>query len=290
MVSPTSGPWKRDPKAYSSEALNVFSPCDWHGSRAPTLDWVVESGFITGTVGLLNGDGGLGKSLLCQQLATCAAIGHEWLGLTVKRCTTLAVFCEDDRDELQRRQERINRHYHCEMQDLEDVVMVERAGMDNVLFRFGRWGDQCQPTDLWHRIKEQVMDLGAQILIIDTIADVFSGNEIDRNQPRTFIRQFRRLAIEMQGVVIFTQHPSVEGMKEGSGRSGSTGWRNSVRSMLYLTAEKDDKEGNRRVLKTMKLNSGPRGNKLNLVFKAGVFCRSESLYPSYDSGDPRMSV
>ncbi len=122
----------------------------------------------------------------------------------------------------------------------------------------------------------------AQIVILDTVADVFSGNEVDRNQPRTFIRALRKLALELQGVVILTQHPSVEGMASGTGRSGSTGWHNSVRSRFYLTMPKrsgteSDTPTDERWLKGMKNNYGRFGDKISVTWDKGVFRLTEEL-------------
>jgi RecA-family ATPase len=52
----------------------------------------------------LYGAGGEGKTLLAQMLATACAVGGNWLGLTVKRCRSLLIFCDDDQDEMHRRQ------------------------------------------------------------------------------------------------------------------------------------------------------------------------------------------
>jgi len=83
--------------------------------------------------------------------------------------------------------------------------------------------------------------------------------------------------LKSRGTVIITQHPSVSGMASGAGSSGSTGWNNSVRSRVYLTQPKrTDDEGDEiptdeRFLKFMKSNYGPKGTKLRLVWRNGVF-------------------
>jgi len=117
--------------------------------------------------------------------------------------------------------------------------------------------------------------------VLDTLADVFSGNEVDRNQPRAFIRELRRLALRIQGAVILTQHPSVAGLASGTGSSGSTGWNNSVRSRLYLTTPKtkagEEASPNERLLKTMKNNHAAAGGKIKLKWQHGVFVRVEDV-------------
>jgi RecA-family ATPase len=219
---------------------------------------------------------------------TASAIGERWLGMETSRVRSLAVFCEDDEGELHRRQERINRYYDCCMDDLDAMRIESRAGRESVLMRFKQWGDHGTLTPMFERLWFAAVAHRAQIVILDTLADIFSGNEVDRNQPRTFIRQLRRLAIAIQGVVILTQHPSVTGMANGSGTSGSTGWHNSVRSRLYLTAPKkrdedeDDRPNNERVLKTMKNNAAGAGGKIKLKWSNGVFVREDAPLAWYN--------
>lgn len=275
-MSVERGPWQVKPQTRTIDEFAPFSPAaKWEARQAPRLDWVTEGAFIRGSVAILSGDGGLGKSLLMQQLMTAAAAGVPWLGMRTDQCRSLGVFCEDDPDELHRRQESINYHYGLRMNDLEGVLFESRAGRDSVLMDFPRWGAEGRPTLMLDQLRFKAKEHGAKIVVLDTRADVFNGNEIDRNQPRAFIRHLRKLAIELQGVVILTEHPSVEGMASGSGRSGSTGWNNSVRSRLYLTMPKrkgdDDAPTNERLLRCMKSNYSAFGGKIPIEWRAGVF-------------------
>lgn len=284
MSEVIKGGWVEKPQTRAYDQFKPFSPAaDWQNSQAPALQWLVDGAFLAGSVAILAGDGGLGKSLLLQQLMTASYTGQDWLGMRTQKCRSLAVFCEDDVDELHRRQERINDHYGCRMSDLDGVLMESRPGRDCVLMQFRQWGGDGVEMPMLKQVRYAAKQHQAKILILDTVADVFSGNEVDRNQPRTFIRALRRIAIELQGVVILTQHPSNEGMSSGSGRSGSTGWHNSVRSRLYLTKPKgtEDGESNERLLKTMKQNHGKFGGKLLITWDRGVFRLTEKAQPQY---------
>lgn len=286
------------PKQRAVQPFEAFSPTEWHGRTPPPYDWIVDGCFLRSTVAILSGDGGLGKSLLMQQLCTAAAIGRPWLGLATKPCRTFAFFCEDDKDELHRRQEAINRHYGIGHADLSGVQYISRVGMENVLMEFDRRTDHPRPTPLFGQLRHAVKEFGAQIVVLDTLADTFAGNEIIRNQVRRFCTALRRLAVEIQGVVIMTSHPSNAGLNSGSGISGSTAWNNSVRSRLYLTSvrNKDGEEDNtnERYLKTMKNNQGPYGGKMKLLWADGVFVPEapHEIGPgnSVDAIDLRVSV
>lgn len=283
MGTVETGPWPYEQapiRARSLEPFQPWSPARWHGLTPPPHDWLVEGCFLKGSVAILAGDGGLGKSLLMQQLCTATATGQDWLGMKAQRCKSFFMGCEDDSDELHRRQAAINARYGCDMGDLEDMLMIERVGRDNNIMDFDRRTDDGRPTTLFEQIRTTVTEHGAQLVVLDTVADVFSGNEIIRNQVRRFISHLRRFAMQIQGTVVLTQHPSNEGMASGSGISGSRGWNNSVRSRMYLTRDgkKDDGDQNVRWLKTMKANYGASGGKIKLRWTQGVFIRDEPAY------------
>ena len=112
-------------------------------------------------------------------------------------------------------------------------------------------------------------------MVLDSVHDLFGGNENSRPQARQFINGLRRLAIDIDGAVILTAHPSLSGLSSGSGLSGSTAWNNAVRSRLYLERLNDDDadHGNDdvRVLRTVKSNYGPAGGEIQLRWRDGVF-------------------
>jgi RecA-family ATPase len=274
------------PRIYGGVPVPIgsISPVDWAGKQAPAFDWMVDGCFLRGTVAMMSGDGGLGKSLLMQQLLTAASVGKPWLGLDTRPARGYAFFCEDDEGELHRRQEKINRHYEVDYTELTGVRYACRVGQENVLVEFDRRTDQPKRMPLFDTLCEDVKAHGAQIVVLDTLSDVFAGNEIIRNQVRRFVTALRKLAMEIQGVVILTAHPSLSGMASGSGISGSTAWNNSVRSRIYLTKPKsdNDEEDNpdERILRTMKNNQGPAGGRIRLLWQDGVFIQADQA-PSY---------
>lgn len=252
--------------------LQWINPADWGDREPPRLDWLVHGCFIAGTVALLAGDGGVGKSLIMQQLLTASSLGHDWLRLPTKRVPSIAIFAEDDADELERRQHAINRHYGCCNEDLvEHTCWLARPGQDNALMKFGRWGGAGERTRLYEKFRQRALDMHAQLIVLDTRKDVFQGNAIDEDQIRTFLATLRRLAIEIGGTVIITEHPSRSGISDGSGRNGSVQWGNSVRSRLYFVKNRDKTVE----LKTMKVNSGPPDGRVPLLWRDGVFQRVE---------------
>jgi RecA-family ATPase len=249
------------------------------GKETPR-DWIVPGVLTRNSSTIFAGDGGLGKSLLMLQLQVALALGQPWIGVdtTNRSVRSLGLYCEDDPEEINRRLRAICNYYGCTYSHLKDsMTILSRVGGNNTLMRFDRKTSIGAVTDLYRQIEQIVEAEQIEVLIIDTAADTFSGLEIDREQVRTFVQRLRALMEPTRGNVIITQHPSVEGMKSGTGLSGSTAWNNSVRSRMYLTSvKKYDEEGdemptNERSLKFMKSNYGPKGEKLRIVWDEGVF-------------------
>ncbi len=264
------------------DPLVILEPIGWEADAVPERKWLVPGWIPDRTVTLVTGDGGQGKSLLMLQLMIACALQVKWLGLPVDARRVFGFFCEDEEDELQRRLLAVCQELGCDFCDLTDMQLASRIySRDNTLMSFAKWAETGEPTALYDDLVAHCHEFGARLLIIDTAADVFGGQEISRNQVRDFVALLRRLALDIDGSVIMTAHPSVKGMESGSGISGSTAWSNSVRSRLYLTSldEGEDPPEDapnipradwRRVTK-MKANYGPRGGRLWAFYQNGLF-------------------
>ena len=129
-------------------------------------------------------------------------------------------------------------------------------------------------TKLFERIRKDVRQLRPRAIFIDTGADVFAGNEIERGQVRQFIGGFlRKLAIDADAAVILITHPSLAGINSGTGLSGSTSWHNSVRARMYLKNIKDGAKSNNnlRELEFLKNNYGPLATTITLRYQSGLY-------------------
>ena len=100
------------------DGLVINPPIHWT-APAPLREWLIEESIPIGYVTGLYGDGGIGKSLIAQQLLTSTSLAMPWLGLNVVGGRAFGFMCEDDASELHRRQEGINRNYGIEMMNLE---------------------------------------------------------------------------------------------------------------------------------------------------------------------------
>lgn len=260
-----------------AQPFEVFCPASWAGIEPEPVKWLVRGCIPRGTVCLFSGDSGLGKSLLMQQLQTCAALGREWLGHSVERVRSFGFYCEDPKTVLHWRQREICRNLDADEGDLEEMSIAARVGLDNILMDFNRRTDEGRATPVYDQLRSYVRDFGAELLIIDTAAHTFNGNENIRAHVTAFINILHEIAIETGGAVVLCSHPSVSSMQSGSGYSGSTAWRATVRAHMYLKRpkgyddESDEADPDVRILKTMKSNWGPGSGILKMRWDNGVF-------------------
>lgn len=262
------------PDDFVIERLDLVDPIRLQDVPVPQRKWLWQDWVPLGTTSALYGDGGTGKTLLAQQLMTSCAAGVPFLGMPVMKCRTIGIFCEDEPDELHRRQAAINGALSIEFSDLENVRWMSRIGTDNLLNVFAADGRSVK-TPFFDQMVRAAADFGAQLVVIDTAADTFGGNENIRSHVRQFIALLTRLAIEREGAVLLLAHPSVTGRASGSGDSGSTAWSNSVRSRLYLKRQEavngDVPDADIRILSRLKANYAVSNVDLTLRYDQGAF-------------------
>lgn len=266
-----------DPAGPKGAPLPVICPADWHGLPVPQREWFIEGLIPTRQVTMLAGDGGVGKSLLGAQIAAAASLGVETLGLTPARCGVVYLGAEDEAEEFHRRLADIVAAHDRTLADLADFRLIPLADRDALLATPDSKG-VMQPTSNFLSLDNHIARHQPGLVILDTSADLFGGDEIKRGQVRQFVAMLRGLAIKWNCAVVLLSHPSVSGMQTGTGTSGSTAWNNSVRSRIYLTRpDGKDVDPDIRILKTMKANYGAVGDEMTLRWRAGAFVLDDGL-------------
>jgi RecA-family ATPase len=261
--------------------LNVIDPTNWEGQPIPERQWYLEGLIPNRQVTLLSGDGGTGKSLLAYQVGLAGVLGIETLGFVPAEGRVIYFAAEDDEGELKRRGQDILRSLSRTWADLGgNMRVIPMAGKDAELVAEKRRSRELELTALAQQITDLLTKFRPNLLILDTAADVFGGDEINRKQVRFFVSMLRRFAMDFDLAVLLLSHPSVQGMQSGTGLSGSTAWNNSVRSRLYFTADKTDED--LRLLKNMKANYGRKGAETKLRWHEGAFI--------LDDGKPSASA
>ncbi len=253
---------------------SIISAASLAGIVPPTRYFIVDDLIPCRTVTMLGGDGGTGKSLLALQLAVAVAGGGRWLGREVFPGPSLYLSAEDELDEINRRLRAVASAEGLNIGDLGHLSIYPLAGEDALLAAPDRDG-RLKPSVLWEALCKAVERLEPALVVLDTNADFYGGNEIDRAQVRQFVSLLRRLAMQADCAIVLLSHPSVSGMTSGSGLSGSTAWNNSVRSRLYFDRVRDvenrEPDPDLRVLRLLKANYGPAGAEIRMKWTEGRF-------------------
>jgi RecA-family ATPase len=259
---------------------------EWNCIAPPERRWLVRDWLPIGNVTSLYGGPGVGKTLIAQQLATCVAAGRPFFGLETTQAPALIIACEDDRDELHRRQVSICATSGIEMHRLGLLSLAPRAGRQNILATFSNGILQLMP--LYQTIRETARSTGARLIVIDNIAQCFAGNENIRAEVTAFVNALSGLALELDAAVLLLGHP---GKATDSEYSGSTAWDAAVRSRWILERPKPDQDdgdagelADLRVLRKAKANYSGTGDEIPIRWEKGAF-RSEGAARIKDTVD-----
>jgi len=203
---------------------------DWQSEQVrnpPPFQWIIPH-WLSAHPTLLAGAGGMGKSFMAQTIATSLVSGVEYIGVPDHPTKVLIWACEDDQDEIARRQVTINRHLGTDHSDLQDLLYIDvRRGLDSTLYStdFGK----LEPQAPLFLLREQINDQQIDVVFIDNISQSFGGNENDRHHVTHFINSV--IGLRPALCAVFLGHLAKSANSE---YSGSTAWENAVRMRWFL--------------------------------------------------------
>lgn len=275
----------RDPNQLT--ALETVDVGTLQGIEPPPRRWCVKDRIPMRNVTLLSGDGATGKTTIALQLSVRVASGQpDWLGAMIDEPGRVVFMtAEEELDEMHYRLQMIVQRYGLEFNDVADKLhLICRPGEDCVLGQPNVKNGMLTTTTQYARLRLNLEQLRPKLVILESSADLYSGNESDRSMVRQFIRVLRTLCIEFDCAIVLISHPSMAGLGKGTGTAGSTQWQNSVRSRLYFTRDKkkkktsdddeeedDDSASDLRLLRVMKLNYAKQGEEVEVRWDNGVF-------------------
>ena len=269
--------------------MSPRKPIHWaefEGRDPPPRTWWLQD-WLGPSPTLLAGAGGKGKSSIAQTLGTALATTRNYIAAVAAPLRVLIWFCEDDKNEVWRRQVAICGHFGIQLSDLDDaLIIVPRIGCENTLFAmaFGTPG----ATPLIDELRQQLGDYRADVLILDNIAQVFGANSNDPHHVTQFVNGIQGLVPDRPFAPIFLGHTA---RSEGSEFSGSAAWENAVRMRWYLgTTLPDQKpdvddpiDPNVVFLAKRKANYSAKDYR-RLTFRNGLFVPDEAEGARFDSG------
>jgi RecA-family ATPase len=251
--------------------LALVCPPAWRDVPLEPMRWLATNRIPAGDVTILSGDGGGGKTTVALQLAVAVERGlGDWLGTVCETGPVIFFSGEEPQDEMRRRLHRVAHKRGIEPADIESLHF-HFADPDACLLGVSRREGPIAPTPLFASMVAAALDIRPALIVVDSIAATFGGNQNDRVHARTFVAMFRRLAQRAGCAVLLLDHPSLSGITSGTGRGGSMDWQNATRARLHLETVADEEGGTSRVLEVKKTNYGPSGEKVKLRWEDGCF-------------------
>ncbi|SHH38340.1 AAA family ATPase [Bradyrhizobium erythrophlei] len=284
MMSPDEPPAADGPEAYGlpidgepdqapapAAPLTLVCPPAWRDVPLPPMRWLATNRIPADDATILSGDGGGGKTTVALQLAV--SVEHslgDWLGTTCETGQVIFFSAEEPEAEMRRRLARVAGKRGIEPADIERLHF-HFADPDHCLLAISRPNGAMVPTALFDALYAAAVDIRPALVIVDSIAATFGGNQNDRVQARMFVSLFRRLARDACCAVLLLDHPSLSGLTSGTGRGGSMDWQNATRARLYLRSTDNEDGSTGRELEVMKTNYGPPGEKQKLRWEDGCY-------------------
>ena len=227
------------------DTLPLADISSWLPGTAKPTSFLLAGLIPENEVTLLTGAGGANKSTAMQQLVTCRAAGRQFLGTDLQPGKSLYVTAEDGFDRLQWINEHICAALNVETTKLSgNMALSSLRGLTENELAVVESSGRVVATQAFARLKRTVIQTSSDLVVLDNVAHLFSGNENDRGQATSFINLLYSLGV----TVVLIGHPN----KSGDSYSGSTGWINSVRSQLVI--ERDDVDPDLRRLRIPKAN------------------------------------
>ena len=276
----------------------MLNPLTWAMVGEPEpRSWLIDQWLPAGSVALLTGEGGAGKSRLALQLAAGMASDRlvdptdrpAWihgtaapqLGNAVPSggLPVLYASWEDRAEEMARRLSQIsgNPAPWCTPNTLDNLKMLDLAGQGPLWTTPGRYD-----TPTWTRLGLALLQVAQTeevgLLILDSLAAVYGANENDRGQVRDFMASWDAWASAHNCTVLIIGHPP----KSSAGYSGSTDWHSAARARWEIGKERlqSSSKGQR---------AEPTDWKLAMV-KSNYGPEPPALCLDWDSTGPRWEV
>ena len=243
---------------------------DW-SAAPPRRKWLIDGWLSRGRIALLSGRGGAGKSKLGIQLCHAIAAGsagqdgtRRWFdgGPEINIGEEHVAFAtwEDDADEIMRRMFDHPAYAHGNAAaalnaDLADRLHVfDLAGQGPLWEQSDRGHGRLTETGIALRLRCEAA--GARLLVIDPLSAAYADSEISRGAVRAFIGSWDAWGREADCTVFIVGHPPKGNAGDDARYSGSTDWRNGVRSFLFL--ERMDAMQDRATLVADKVSYAPQ--------------------------------
>jgi hypothetical protein len=213
----------------------------------PDLQWIVKDLIIEGSLGMIVGDAGTGKTYIALDIAISIAEGQPWLGREVLQGPVLIIDEESGEHRLSIRLKKIIEGHHGS--DDTPLYFMSYQGMDlkNGLDTF--------------EIEKFIIEKGIKFVVIDSLMEVIQGADENASKDMTpVLYTLNKIKERTQTTFFLIHHTS----KSGDNYRGSTAIKGAVDLMLHV--DKPEK-GETVKIKSLKFRDGePVSFKADLKF------------------------
>lgn len=239
------------------------------GEVAPPAPVTVLPGFLSGTVGLLTGRGGRGKSLLAMRLALAAAMGGSALSFESDGYAptwqqsgmpgrVIVIALEDPADELHRRWHRL---YQWAASRVDSQSLAEAARRVEIFPWAGRLpGAPIGMAELEPHFTGWLANhaCGARLVVIDTLRRAHAYDENSSSAMSCVMHVAETIAHESGAALLVTHHERRAAAEGPDAARGSTVITDHARWVARLAAVNDESAPSRRLtaLDVVKANYG----------------------------------
>ncbi len=210
--------------------------------------WLVENWIPAGQLTALIAPSDVGKSIFCRQLVVCTVLKRKLFveqGLNAKHGQAIYVSTEDMDYEWKQKMQ----NYPL---DKHELKLIE----ENMLL-ITNFGDSS--GDLVRLLDEELKQTPTDLVVLDVLTDVFTGDINNSISVRSFLKPFKDLAQKHGTAFLFVHHVSKRGEVSAQHSKqnvlGSQAIEASMRSVLELRKDPDNVD--ERVLKIIKGNYVP---------------------------------
>ena len=256
------------------------------GQLIPERKWIMEDWIPRGQTTGLYGVSGVLKTTFLLQLMMAASAGLAFCGLLIMQVPVYGLFCEDTKDEVLRRIQRIAKFYQRASQPLSRFPLrfPSRPNGQRIVALRPRQAPFRPGLPAIHT-RDRKYRPG--LVVLDTLPDFFGGEEINRRQTSQFIRMLDGIGMQHNCAIVCAAHPSLRGRASGRLDSGNTGIEGKMRARLTLHDPGDEVEEDetreerayriavnptdKRILTRVNSNYAKPGATIELVIRDGVF-------------------
>jgi KaiC/GvpD/RAD55 family RecA-like ATPase len=189
--------------------------------RLPPPEWLVEGIMPCGGLIGIYGPPGIGKSFLALDFAMCVGSGHDWNMRKVKRGPVLYVAAEGGTG--------MGKRARAWMLDRDTT----QASVIWLLESIPIYGNSDQVDRVMEKIVDEVQ-IHPRLVVIDTLARCFDGNENEQEDMGRFVAGADRFRQEFDAAVIVVHHTRLDGDRE----RGNTAFRGAADTMLSVERDK----------------------------------------------------